>query len=301
MTDVDEVAQRLSAALARAYAELTAAQLRVLDGFGESGRLAAARLQQFLDALEQFQHDFSQQAAAFVRSDLPALYATAALAASAQPFTWTTMHIEAVTALAADSYSELLARSQEAGRTGQAFARAVRSAARERISLAATGNSTAREAGLRLRDELEGRYDLSRVTYANGSLHAVTEYAQVVARTKTAVAYNMGSLNRWQELDIGWVEVFDGSACGWEGHDDGDKANATIRSAAQAAAHPISHPNCRRAFGARPEISNAAAAKRATPSTTPQQRADQAAFEGATRSAQRLRAARAQRRTARTG
>jgi hypothetical protein len=38
-----------------------------------------------------------------------------------------------------------------------------------------------------------------------------------------------------------------------------------------ALAHPIAHPNCRRSYGARPDITTAGAAEAATPSVTPSQ------------------------------
>jgi hypothetical protein len=66
------------------------------------------------------------------------------------------------------------------------------------------------------------------------------------------------------------VQVFDGPSCGWKSHDDDDLAAGSIRSLVDAARHPIAHPNCRRAFGPRPDIESeeqAAAAKPITANT----------------------------------
>ncbi|MFF3919455.1 hypothetical protein ACFYZB_39715 [Streptomyces sp. NPDC001852] len=50
------------------------------------------------------------------------------------------------------------------------------------------------------------------------------------------------------------MEVFDGADCGWTSHKDPDKAGGTLRAVEKAAQWPISHPRCRRAFGARPDV-----------------------------------------------
>lgn len=298
------VAQRLIDSLTRAYRELRAAQQDVLDSLAESQakNLTLARLQVFLNEVEHFQTAVEQSAATFVRNDLPALYAAAAQAALSGPFVWTSLHVEAVTALATDMYRDVLRASQEAGRTSASFARAVRTVARQHIPLAATTARTPVQVGRELADSLASRYSIDAVTYRNGAVHSAEDYATMLARTKTAVAYNHAGLNRWHEADIGWVEVFDGADCGWVEHEDGDKANASFRTVAQALSHPISHPNCRRSFGGRPDIRSRTDAESAPPSTTPAQRADQAQAEqdqAVARTAERRRQARASRRAER--
>jgi hypothetical protein len=49
------------------------------------------------------------------------------------------------------------------------------------------------------------------------------------------------------------MQVFDGADCGWTSHKNPDKAGGTLRTVEEAAQWPISHPRCRRAFGARPD------------------------------------------------
>lgn len=71
---------------------------------------------------------------------------------------------------------------------------------------------------------------------------------------QVGVAYNAGVLNRAQEVGVRYMEVFDGADCVWSSHKDTDKLNGTLRTVEEAATWPISHPRCRRAFGARPDV-----------------------------------------------
>lgn len=62
-----------------------------------------------------------------------------------------------------------------------------------------------------------------------------------------------GTLNRSREAGVRFMEVFEGPGCGWASHQDPDKATGTLCSIEEAAAWPISHPRCGRAFGPRPD------------------------------------------------
>jgi hypothetical protein len=53
------------------------------------------------------------------------------------------------------------------------------------------------------------------------------------------------------------MQVFDSAGCGWTSHKDTDKATGTLRTVEDAAAWPISHPRCGRAFGPRPDATRA--------------------------------------------
>lgn len=108
----------------------------------------------------------------------------------------------------------------------------------------------------------------------------------MLVRTKTAEAYNLGSLEAQESLGIDFWEVFDGAGCGWRFHKD-KQALGKIVTKEDAAKHPIAHPQCRRAFGARPDIKNAGEADAASPHVAPSQTAaDRAADK--TRSRERL-------------
>ena len=80
---------------------------------------------------------------------------------------------------------------------------------------------------------------------AGGNHWNPEKYTRMLIRTKSANAYNSGSLNKFTEEGVTRVQVFDGVK------DDEECANANgqIWSLRYAMNHVISHPNCRRAFG----------------------------------------------------
>lgn len=300
--DPDEAADALAERLGMAYDDLEAMRLRLQDAAlsgasrDEIGRWIVA----FQAALARFMDDSAAHVQAFLTLHLGPRYQAGATAAAEDPdLNWTLAHQAALTSLAVDTYQDFLQRALEARRVSEAFVRAVRKAAAEEIPKIAAGGRTAVQVGRQLEAQLTTRYGVDTVTYRNGAEVPVRQYAQMVARTKSAVAYNTGSLQEWVQDEVGYVEVFDGAACGWTDHDDEDKANGTVRSVADAAQHIISHPNCRRAFGARPDITSDEEARNAEPSTTAEQREDQAESErlqliGTTRRAARRRRERLQ-------
>ena len=77
-----------------------------------------------------------------------------------------------------------------------------------------------------------------------------TGRAQTIALTETATAYNLASAAGYAESGlVDEVEIFDGPDCGWDGHDDPDLADGSIRTLEEFADMPTSHPNCQRAAG----------------------------------------------------
>lgn len=224
------------------------------------------RLDEFQKSVEAFQAAVPEEAARFANL-MAGEYAAgvhASAAALGTAVSWTMTHREAVMLLAADSYSDLLARSQDAGRTSARFARKVRQAARGTLPTQATGG-TAVSAGREFRRVLEEQYRIGSVVYRDGSVHSVQEYTQMAARTKGRTAYNQGSLLNYGEAGVQYVQVFDGPSCGWTAHNDWLKANGRIVTLSEAQDWPISHPNCVRGFGARPDLSTASQAASAEP------------------------------------
>ncbi|MFF7358306.1 hypothetical protein ACFZA1_37620 [Streptomyces filipinensis] len=82
----------------------------------------------------------------------------------------------------------------------------------------------------------------------------VRVWVEAAMLAKSAVAYNAGTLNRARDAGMQYMEAFDGADCGWTSHQDTDKPNGMLRTVEDAAAWPISHPRCRRAFGPRPDV-----------------------------------------------
>ena len=68
--------------------------------------------------------------------------------------------------------------------------------------------------------------------------------AAAIARTEMGLAEQQVTHARLQEVGVTHVIIFDGSECGWTSHDDGDEADGSIRTIAEAQAQPLSHPNC---------------------------------------------------------
>lgn len=178
--------------------------------------------------------------------------------------------------MAVDTYEDFLANSVQAGRTSDKFARIVRRLSAQEIPRAMSGGDrTAIQAGRALQKDLEEQYGAFTVRYANGAEHSIQEWAQMAARTHSAEAYNTGNLASHKDAGVEYVEVFDGSGCGWTTHDDPDKAAGTVRSLDDAQAHVLSHPRCRRSFAARLDVTTDAEAKTAKSLVAPESRADQ--------------------------
>lgn len=256
--DAKTVAARVAAVLQDAWQRLADQQAAVLAALSESGRAphVVARLAEFQAVIVDFQQRVDAEARAFVTRQLPLLYeqgAQQAAEALGGRFTWTLIHTEALQSLAADSYADFLRRSQEEQRMAAAFYRAVRAAARREVPLLAAGNTTALQAASALAERLAAEHQLLYVIYRGGARMPVQAWAESAVLAKSAVAYNAGTLNRAREAGVQYMQVFDGTGCGWTSHKDPDKATGTLRSVEDAAAWPISHPRCGRAFGPRPD------------------------------------------------
>lgn len=73
--------------------------------------------------------------------------------------------------------------------------------------------------------------------------------SETIARTETAHAYNWAAIAGYRDSGIvGSSICLDSPDCGWDGHDDPEPADGTVRSFDEAEEFPTSHPNCVRAF-----------------------------------------------------
>jgi hypothetical protein len=109
-------------------------------------------------------------------------------------------------------------------------------------------------------------------------------------RTKTAEAYNLGSLEAQEVLGVTFWECFDGPKCGLTTHNDPIRALGRVFDKETAVRYPVSHPQCRRSWGARPDVKTAAHAQLLS-TVTAAQTADQEQADRA-RVAQQYRARR---------
>ncbi|WP_181970573.1 hypothetical protein [Kitasatospora xanthocidica] len=246
------------AELVAAWEYLAAAQAAVLAALAQGRRTAhlAAVLAEFADAVRRFHHAVDGVIRDYAHHDVPRLYEQAARDAAAslgRTFAWTPAHQDALRALSADTYGELLHRAQESVRTAGAFYRAARVAARHDLPLLAAHRAGATAAARALADRLAAVYRLDHVVYRNGARVSVRAWAEAAVLARSAVAYNAGTLNAAREYGVQHVHVSDGHDCGWTSHPDPDKAARTVRTVEEAASWPISHPRCTRSFGLIPE------------------------------------------------
>lgn len=306
--DVDEAAQIMAEAIGRAWDDLEAERVRVL----QSERMLRKEyvdqwIREYQAALQTFAADLQYHLERFVTLHVGPRYLAGVRQGGGQA-AWTAMHTQAFTSLSIDTYSDFLQRSEEAMKTSAEFAQVIRETARTGVPAGAGGGRTPRQAAAKWAQQLTEEYEITHVIYADGARVPIRAYTEMASLTKSAVAFNAGTLNECTASGVSFVEVFDGTDCGWVSHGSSDKANGTVRHVDDAAQHPISHPRCQRAFGPRPDITTKKAARDASASTTADQRADQAQidFDPNARPIRvsqrtRARAARMERRAARSG
>ncbi len=189
----------------------------------------------------------------WIAHQLPDVYAQGALAGAADmggDFTWSLISHDAVQNLAGTMHDEMLQATRHVNASTKALVRAVAQDAGLRTAIE---GQTARQAATEMRRIL-AKQGIAAITYANGARHGLGEYAEMAIRTNTAKAYNYGVLNGAAQNGCVWWECLDGPDCGWSAHDSGELALGKIVTRDEALAFPISHPNCRRAFGARPDL-----------------------------------------------
>jgi hypothetical protein len=289
--EVEEIQEELKRVYRQAWADIQAQLERAVLNPAAGRR--RARLIEVRRSIEKILDEVDATSRQWIKTQLPRAYgygaATGAQQAGGSFVEWTTIHTDAVQQLATDTFDDLLKATRYVRRDVK---RVIREAGKRMAELAVSTDRTAVGAGRELSRFLEQR-GLAAVRYANGARHGLDEYGQMVIRTKTALAYNEGSLNGAQEAGAKYVEVFDGPGCGWSGHEDPTQALGMIISIDEARAHPISHPNCRRSFGARPDITTKKQARAATGGqVTPEQVAAQRAQDTARRAQQARRRSR---------
>lgn len=218
----------------------TLARTRPARTSGSQGRVRTA-IAAFNTTLAAFNRAAMGFAESWAASDLALIYREGAwtmLDNADRPnalFTWTPRHQSAITALSAQYYADLTARIQEALRRARAFLRAAQDAA----NTAPRGQFD--PAALR-RD-----HPLDTVVYANNARHPVDAWARAAITWQAISTANIAAARTaLDELAVDFVEVWDGADCGWTSHDDPDRAHRTLRTVADALAHPAAHPNCQR-------------------------------------------------------
>jgi hypothetical protein len=184
----------------------------------------------------------------------------------------TGVDLDAITALAFDTHADLLQATTHMRQTTKDL---IRTLTREHVSDRLYTGTPATQAGRALAKALREQ-SVAAIVYKDGSRHGLASYSDMVVRTKTAEAYQVGGFNQAEGHQVKFMEVMDGPNCGWLSHDDTRQANGLILPIAEARSVPISHPNCRRVTIARPDIKSVIGAKPMGPQFTAQQLVDAA-------------------------
>ena len=272
---VEELTRELLALYRRSWDRITAQEQALINSWVGWRRIERlTRLRELRASVEALMDQADRQALAFTQNDLPAAYLLGATAAGVT-VSWTSEDTNAISMVAADTYTSLLDATQF---VRDSMKDLIRTLAKEHVADKLIVGETAEQAARDLAAQLRGR-DIAAVVYKNGARHGLADYADMVVRTKTAEAYSTATLVQLEQADITFVEVFDGTGCGWNGHDDPDKANGTVRPIAEARQFTISHPRCRRAFGGRPDVKSLREARSARATVSAAQQADQTAAE----------------------
>lgn len=223
-----------------------------------------ARLDSTRRGIEQDLRSLSAQTDEWTKRQLPGVYQAGGEHGSGE-FTWSQSHRDAAESLSRGLRRDLLAANTK---TAQTTRELVRRVGRDRALAAAIEGKTAVQAGREMKRILKS-HGIHSVVYSNGAKVGLGPYSQMAIRTATATAYNEGTVNAAEADGVLKFECFDGSQCGWARHDDTVKANGRIVSREEALEHPISHPQCRRAFEARPDLGRVAKPKPAPVAAPP--------------------------------
>ncbi|MGY5127280.1 hypothetical protein [Streptomyces nigrescens] len=239
---ITDATSRLTAAwsiLTRAQDRLLAALSAVRPGRGATSRMRSA-VTVFQQGLAAFDRAITAFAERWASQDLPTVYRDGALQMLERAdwptsrWSWTQRHQDVITGITTQYYVDLMGRIREALRRARAFLRAAQDAAR----------GTAFDA-----DQLRRDHPLDRVVYANDHRHPVHAWARAALSWQTVSTANAGGARTaLDDMGAQFLEVQDGPDCGWESHDDPDRAHQTVRTVADAIAHPLAHPHCQREF-----------------------------------------------------
>lgn len=280
--DVDRAARELADLFRAAQADIDA-QLQAIADDPRTAR-RRARLRDLDRSITALTADLEADTRRWLESRFPGIYGLGAEDAAVQlgeRFEWTQPHIAAMQALVGEMYGEVLAATRFVRQEAKRF---LREQVRRQTGLSIVEGRTATQAGRVLASAAGEVVDLlggnpGFLRYADGSYRRLADWADMAIRTTTARAYNAGTLNTFTQFGVGFVEVLDGSGCGWSSHEDPDRANGSIRSVEDAYRQPLAHPRCRRSFAARPDVRGATAASRATTIRSEASLADQAQAE----------------------
>jgi hypothetical protein len=289
------------------HAKIDRLQAALLAAYGAAEERIEAELQEIVDLPSQFRKrtrlrllatevqrlksDLDGQLEDWIADELHQVYELGGEAGASElgvTFSFTQVHEAAVEQVAGATYKDLLRSTKHMTSDAK---RLVRASAKEATLMKLLTGQTARQAARGFEGELK-KNSIAAIIYKDGSRHGVKEYADVVLRSTTAVAYNKGHLVEAKENDARYAIIHDGPECCLYSHFEGPRANNLIVAIGTALQYPISHPRCRRSVSALLEIRSKKQAQAAmgegTYATTAAQDAAQKTADALTRGQQRL-------------
>jgi hypothetical protein len=253
----DATAQRLIGLYRDAQANLLSQLQAAVEDPNQRRRVA--RLRELIRTLDPMRSTLEAGTKAWLTNDLAAVHVAGATLAATQlgaDFAWTMPHRAAVEQLAGQMWSDVAVNLRDmTAETKRSLRKLAQDSARETVLEGQTAAQSADDFAAWASEQ-----GIVSVEYGNGARHLIDDYADMATRTTTASAYNNGTLVETRKNGVGYVECFDGNACGWDSHNSADRANGTVRTVEDAANHPLSHPRCARSFAPRPDIGSQNAA-----------------------------------------
>lgn len=269
---IEEILQTILAAYTAAGQKIEQQLAAVLDEPSQARK--RARLKDLAAEVERLRGDLDDRVQNFADEDLRTIYGLGGATTGVDigiAFSWSKVHEAAVAEVAKDTLSSMLAATKHMTEDVKRLVRASsKAAALDKLLL----GQTAVEAGRELAGTLV-KNSIAAIVYKDGSRHGVAEYAQVVMRSNTAIAYNRGTIEQGREHGGKYAILHDGSECCLYSHNLGPRANNLIVDLETAQTYSISHPRCRRSVSILMEVQTEEQAKEAmsagTYATTPAQ------------------------------
>ena len=241
--------------------------------------ILAERLTELRDAALSMVDALNQSTAAWLgEPNLGLIYSAGA--AKVPGFVWSGAHQAAVDIIAQDLMGQVLAKTAYVEQSAKEWAaRESRRILGYKTTQGVPADTAARQFIRRLRAEFTAR-GMVGVRYRNGARHSFMEYGEMLIRTHSARAYNIGTLNAGRQARVQYFELLDGALCGLAGHNLPPLANGLIVDLRTALDWPLAHPNCRRSINPRPDL-DASNVSTAVSVQSPEAASDQSAFERA--------------------
>jgi hypothetical protein len=277
---LDATSQAIRRTFQAAQDRLDAEQARIIAEWPTMPRTARlARLRELQATVDELMAAADQLALRWAQRGLPEAYTlgatTAATTAAGTSPVFTQIAVDALNLVVQDTFEDLLSATTHVRQTAKDQ---IRYLAKDRIADRLIRGTIPAQAAKDLAQDLASK-GITAVTYKDGSTRTLADYTDMLIRTRTAEVHQIGGFDQADAFGIKYMEIFDGAACGWTSHQDPNPANGKIVTVEEARAYPLSHPRCRRSSSPRPDITTKAQAKKAQPSTTAAQRADQSKAE----------------------